>query len=203
MASQSYGPHCPWLPCGVVPDGIWRAGWPWLVARCRLCIWLRELSWGGRCSLEGLLGGAGQPVMCSSLGSSLGITSPGSRGGEDSSSWQTVFSSSFNRAHWVQQSLCVRSQAWSIGGTQRGERGERIFVNFLPCGQQAKVRSVWSPWGISARKAHPAIAGCVTLSLWPDFSVHPSFLGVKWRWYWRTRLIGLAQESDESVYKCT
>ena len=72
-----------------------------MVARCGHWIWPRELSWGGHCSLEGLLGGIVQPVMHSSLGSSLGITSPGSRGGEDSSSRQTVFSPSFSRAHWV------------------------------------------------------------------------------------------------------
>lgn len=73
--------------------------------------------------------------------------------------------------------LCVRSQAWSIGETQRGVRGEEIFVNFLPCSQQAKVRSVWSPWGISATKAHPATFWLCSLEHIPLTSL---YLPVSW-----------------------
>ena len=60
--------------------------------------------------------------------------------------------------------LCVRSQAWSVGEAQREEE---IFVNFLPCSQQAKVRSVWSPWGISATRLILPLAGSFPLSLFP------------------------------------
>ena len=94
-----------------VTSGVGEEGGPFVPGGC----------WGGHCSLEGLLGGIVQPVMRSSLG----ITTPGSRGGEDSSSQQTLFSPSFSRAHWVPL-MCQKPSLVHRRNPERRERRRNI-----------------------------------------------------------------------------